>query len=71
MHKKIVIELTGAAETLFAAAVESSIDIVNEIVSDPGSRAPWSYRMCGAIHESTVPNHGKNMCDGILFQFLQ
>ena len=41
-HQKIVSELMGTAETPFAVAGSRLRDIVTEIVSHPGSRAPWS-----------------------------
>ena len=42
MHQKTVREFAGATETLLTVAVEQLQDIVTWVVSDPGSRAPWS-----------------------------
>ena len=43
IYQKTVRELTGAAETLFAVAVERLRNSVILIVMDPGSRAPGSF----------------------------
>ena len=43
-YQKVVKGLIGAAETLFAVAVERSSDSVIWIVSDSDSRAPWCWR---------------------------
>ena len=43
IYQKTVRELAGTSKPLLAVAVERSMDIITEIVLNPGLRAPGSF----------------------------